>query len=425
MIKYDLRKEVHIMLKRITTFMLAAICLCAALFAPTAAALSFTDVQSTDWFAADVDSLVMLGIINGYDSGTFSPDDPIKRGEFLKMAMIAAEQYTAKKPQGVHWAEEFWQMAYEAELLTKDEQTRELLFPCTFNELQKDITRYEMAVLISNILTKAYYEPRAKIESPEGGIKDYTNVANVFKDAVEQVFGKGIITGYEDGSFLGDNTLRRCEAASVISRLLWSSKRKPATFATPGERLEYDPNYNSFALQYRDMNTEQRRIALFNDPNKTYFASAAEASPYMVTVTVPTWRIGANGQKVSASETLTVHKLVKDEIVLIFNEIYNDPEQFPIKAGNIGGARFTDSLRHSWGCAIDINPTENYYCQTVGGVSRALSGSYWSPGADPYSITPGGSVVRAFAKYGWGWGGQGWSGGYYDYMHFSILPTGG
>ena len=145
----------------------------------------------------------------------------------------------------------------------------------------------------------------------------------------------------------------------------------------------------------------------------------------MTTITIPTWRIGQNGQKVSATETLTVHKLVKDEIALIFQEIYNDPERFPIKAGNIGGARFSDTLRHSWGCAIDINPNENYYCQVVNGQARALTGSHWSPGTDPYSITPGGSVVRAFAKYGWGWGGQGWSGGYYDYMHFSILPTGG
>jgi len=412
------------MFKRIVTFMLAVVIVFASVCMP-AGAVSFSDVGSGDWFAEDVNSLVMLGIISGYENGSFGPNNPVRRGEFLKMAMIAAEQYTAKKPQGIHWAEEYWQMAYEAEVLIKDEQTRELLFPCTFNELQKDITRYEMAVILSNIMTKAYYEPRSVITAPENGITDYTQIANVYKDPVEQAFGKGIITGFEDGAFRGGDTLRRCEAATVIVRLLWGNKRVPASFAKPGEQIQYDPNYQSFALQYRNMTTEGRRIALFNDPNKTYFASSAEASPYMTTITIPTWRIGQNGQKVSATETLTVHKLVKDEIALIFQEIYNDPERFPIKAGNIGGARFSDTLRHSWGCAIDINPNENYYCQVVNGQARALTGSHWSPGTDPYSITPGGSVVRAFAKYGWGWGGQGWSGGYYDYMHFSILPTGG
>lgn len=53
------------------------------------------------------------------------------------------------------------------------------------------------------------------------------------------------------------------------------------------------------------------------------------------------------------------------------------------------------------------------------------SGSGWWPGENPYSITATGSVVAAFARYGWGWGGQGYSSGYYDYMHFSILPSGG
>ena len=417
------------MLKRITSIALVFIMI--MVFLPTfAGAASFSDVKSNDWYAGYVDKLVMLGIINGYNGGTFNPNDPIRRGEFLKMSMIAAEQYTAKSPQGIHWAEEYWQMAYEAELIIKDEQikdgqTRELLFPCTFDELQRDITRYEMSVIISNIMTKAYYEPRAVITAPENGIKDYAQILSVYKDPVEQSFGKGIITGFEDTSFRGDETLRRCESAAVIVRLLWGNERKPSTFATPGQQLQYDPTYRSFALRYREMTTEQRRVALFNDPNKTHFSSSADASSFMTTITVPTWRINSAGEKFSATETLTVHKLVKDEVVLIFQEIYSDPERFPIKAGNIGGARFTDTLRHSWGCAIDINPTENFYCQVSGGQTRALSGSHWRPGTDPYSIQAGGSVVRAFAKYGWGWGGQGWSGGYYDYMHFSILPTGG
>ena len=49
----------------------------------------------------------------------------------------------------------------------------------------------------------------------------------------------------------------------------------------------------------------------------------------------------------------------------------------------------------------------------------------------PYCITPDSSVVRAFAQYGWGWGGgdadnnySGWN-TTADYMHFSILESGG
>ena len=33
-------------------------------------------------------------------------------------------------------------------------------------------------------------------------------------------------------------------------------------------------------------------------------------------------------------------------------------------------------------------------------------------------------IVKAFAAYGWGWGGEGkWSSGALDYMHFSLRGT--
>ena len=41
----------------------------------------------------------------------------------------------------------------------------------------------------------------------------------------------------------------------------------------------------------------------------------------------------------------------------------------------------------------------------------------------PYSIAAGGSVVRAFAAYGWGWGGT-WQSSR-DFMHFSVRTDGG
>ena len=119
-----------------------------------------------------------------------------------------------------------------------------------------------------------------------------------------------------------------------------------------------------------------------------------------------------------------------DEVQAIFEEIYNDPEQFPIHA--LGGARFTDTLRHSWGCAIDINPVENFYCYTTTDPYTAVTGTTCYKYSDsPYCITPDSSVVRIFAKYGWGWGGGTAENGYSgwsttaDYMHFSVRHDGG
>ena len=189
----------------------------------------------------------------------------------------------------------------------------------------------------------------------------------------------------------------------------------------------------------------EARQMLFGSAAKGYFSSAAEAAPYLKNISIPVWDIDAAGNRYSTTRYLQVHYLVADEIQSIFQQIYEDPERFPIKS--IGGARFTDTMRHSWGCAIDINPYENCECNFRSGSLRVTCGSGWWPSglngqnwvgrpasayhgslsrASAYSIAPGGSVVRAFAAHGWGWGGNGWSHGTgFDFMHFSVLPSGG
>ncbi len=78
--------------------------------------------------------------------------------------------------------------------------------------------------------------------------------------------------------------------------------------------------------------------------------------------------------------------------------------------------------QHAYGLAIDINTVENPYVTTGGHVSP--------PNGRPFArrrphrkgmITPGGKVVRAFAKIGWEWGGN-WP-GTKDFQHFSANGT--
>ena len=64
----------------------------------------------------------------------------------------------------------------------------------------------------------------------------------------------------------------------------------------------------------------------------------------------------------------------------------------------------------------------------LGKEQTMFSGSLNGP--SPCSIAAGGSVVKAFSDYGWGWGGQGYSvrkdnTQKFDYMHFSIMASGG
>ena len=144
----------------------------------------------------------------------------------------------------------------------------------------------------------------------------------------------------------------------------------------------------------------------------------------MTTVSFPVWKLSSDGSKVGSTLSVTVHAAIAQDVVDIFTEIYNDPEQFPIYS--VGGYAWRgDSAtgEHNCGTAIDINANENFQVRD----GQTLAGSFWDPAGSPYSIPEDGSVVRIFAEHGWSWGGDAWAWdsnpteGYHDYMHFSYM----
>lgn len=94
-----------------------ALALSASTFASVSFAKSFTDVASTASYAEAVDVLSALGIINGYEDGTFGPDKTIKRSEAAKIIVAMVNKLaTAEGRMGTtqftdvpadHWASGF------------------------------------------------------------------------------------------------------------------------------------------------------------------------------------------------------------------------------------------------------------------------------------------------------------------------------
>lgn len=149
------------------------------------------------------------------------------------------------------------------------------------------------------------------------------------------------------------------------------------------------------------------------------YANSTEAASHQVTITVPVWDFDKNGNKITRNVSFQIHQALAATVQQIFAEIYAGGEQFPIH--NLGGYCWRgdgSSSEHCLGTAIDINWEENYMCTNSG---KALTGTHWTPGSDPYSIPANGDVVRTFAKYGFVWGGT-WN-SKKDYMHFSYFGT--
>jgi len=138
------------------------------------------------------------------------------------------------------------------------------------------------------------------------------------------------------------------------------------------------------------------------------------------TIEVNVWTLDKNNKKVTAKLRLTVNKKVSAVVKLIFDEIYNDPEKFPFELNytGAGGKRPKLSSLHNYGLAIDINWDVNPIYDSRATYNK-LKNPVYKPGTNPYCITKNGSVVRAFKKYGWYWGGD-WDSPI-DFMHFAYM----
>lgn len=290
------------------------------------------------------------------------------------------------------------------------------------------INRQELCVMLAGVARAAGCEAPLAEESasdlsrfPDGDTVDWWA-----EEAVTAMLGHGVMSGV---STYGEVTLEPFGVASRQQALLLAV-RFVETFAseepTPDPTLEnatpaFDIKGYDFTRNYLSEIDEAARLKQVFGEGGAYYATEAEAEAAMETITVPVWRLKEDGTKRAGEATLTVNESLSGIVKEIFEEIYAGAEQFPIK--DVGGYawRASETSEHRWGTAIDINWEENYEARIEeDGTLTALTGEYWRPGEDPYSIPADGDVVRAFKGHGFTWGGDAWS-SKRDYMHFSFF----
>lgn len=419
--------------------------LCAALLLSPALAADYPDLPPEHWAYVSMDRAHTLGILTGQPDGSMQPASPLTWGQFLTLLARAfyPDVYSAQAPGG-HWAAGAYRAAGESGLLLSED-----ILPVTEATLDDPILRQDAVVLLSRLLP-------APDASGAPAFSDWDALPQSYHAPVAAASAAGLVSGMPDGTFSGAAPLSRADGAILVMRLYDRRAANPAPPPTetdppegdipPQESLPpaepappVDPYLQQDAalelVSTGEMTWEQYWMQdfwlklpgesqrkcqfLFGDPNKRRFSSKEEADANMAEVTVPVWRLDrGTGVKTSSTATLTVHAALAGEVTAIFTEIYNDPEQFPIK--NLGGYDWRGASskgEHNCGTAIDINWEENYQVYSGG---RVGAGSYWKPGDDPFSIPQDGSVVRIFALHGFSWGGSAWDTSK-DYMHFSYL----
>ena len=183
----------------------------------------FSDVKSADWYNDTVTKLVNLGSISGYPDGSFKPNNSMTKAEFIK-TLVSSLEYNDLAKTGSHWASGYISKGEELNIVDEGWLTN----------IDKPISRYEMARIISNTLTYKNEAIPTDIAKYEPMISDFTTIPNSYlgetngkqlSECVLESYAKGIVTGYPNGSFEGGLTLTRAEASTVIIRVLYNNTR--------------------------------------------------------------------------------------------------------------------------------------------------------------------------------------------------------
>lgn len=182
---------------------------------------ALTDI-SNHWAKNNIEKLIALKAINGYQDGTFKPNQTITRAEFLKIAMLAVDPtLDTTSEEGAHWCSGILKSAYDKHVLYDNELSS------SSEELDQPITRNEMARILVRINELIQKESDVSVAGIENLLTDYQAypIKSEYLPYVAKAYMKGLLSGYSDGSFHGERQGTRAEATTMILRLLDKSSR--------------------------------------------------------------------------------------------------------------------------------------------------------------------------------------------------------
>ena len=168
----------------------------------------FLDMASAQWAAGAVSELVRYGIIDGFEDGTFRPDNLITRAEFVKMAVVGfgyAERLDGAEFGDVSVGDWYYPYVKTAAANGIVNGADGAFMP------GETVTREDSAVILYHILYAGLGQ-----NTSAGAFSDDSDIADYAADAVYKLKAAGIINGFEDGTFRPKEGLSRAQAAMIL-----------------------------------------------------------------------------------------------------------------------------------------------------------------------------------------------------------------
>ena len=199
------------------SLVLAAACSCSlagvlALGQVKGEAADLWDVQN-HWAKPYIEYMDERGAVNGYDDGSFKPENKVTYGEAIKLIMATFDD-SIQVYQGGHWATNFLVEAEKAEVVNKGQYDASML--------DQSATRKEVAFMMYNSLVKEAHKPTLQyhdIQMNFSDLSDSINEGNVdYYNAIKNCYLLGIMIGNDDGTMKPDMPITRAEMVTMLSR---------------------------------------------------------------------------------------------------------------------------------------------------------------------------------------------------------------
>ena len=175
----------------------------------------FWDVFSSDWFSDEVEVAYELGLVKGETEKFFNPNGSIKLSEAITLAARLHSMYHDNGEtfvQGVPWYQVYVDYAI----------ANDIIYSGQFYDYSQYATRAEFATILSATLPSDALPEINYI----GSIPDIYGY-ETYADDVYKLYRAGILTGNDDmGTFSPYSTIKRCEVATIVSRMALPEMRK-------------------------------------------------------------------------------------------------------------------------------------------------------------------------------------------------------
>ncbi len=170
----------------------------------------FWDVPKDHWAFNYIAELVNKGVLAGYEDGSFKPDSTVTRAEWAKIMVLAAglpvnDNNVYFTDMGNHWANAYVNTA------------KDYLAAYTDGTFKPDQAAVREDVTVSMVKLKGYDVSNVDY-SYLSQFTDVNSISNSLKAYVAVAVEKDLISGFDDGTFRGQNTLTRAEAATLLWR---------------------------------------------------------------------------------------------------------------------------------------------------------------------------------------------------------------